>query len=494
MRPFFPRFTASLAGQSPSQREQGRCAVVEISGGSQSRITTFEASQDLKEYLDSSHRSSGSATTKHPKGRLFLLEDLPRNHILALGSRLNVPPSFFAGHYDDPATSTFNHRSPFRRCSRSQFRLRYATSNRVKVDVAPHSDIYTFDTNVFRYLHVYNPKGLVYDEPRSHHNFSFWCSSPRQDGSWDAILLLDPPVRGFVRPLGNQSRVPTSIPTMDDTSMPWRFLHPEMHDFDELPDGSVGWARRLFSPNYVSIYDDTLLSFRRQAQYEGLQHPFDFIEIPRKLVISNNLAFLRRRYLNLIGIQRTKLQPLALRNNYFSSFSNGSFSCWNDEIFDFLVGARSGMQELGQEMRENMITLGLDGPNPSAAQWEIDGWKAVMDHTELMQGTLDALATSYMQYVTIEEAHVSNENARSLSRITVLTMFFIPLSTVASIFSMGGGFLPGETQSWVFWVVAIPILALLSCCYWHRSLASTLVVRSRAILPSRKLKNEDHGA
>lgn len=491
MRPFFPRFVTAINEQSPFEREQGRCAVTEVLDGGQPRSREFDTSKSVRQYLDDPDTVLSSAIKNPVKGRLFLLEDLPRNYILALGSRLNVPPSFFAGHYDDPATSTFNHRSPFRRCAPLQFRLRYATSNRVEVDVATHNDVYTFDTNVFRYLHVYNPNGIVYDEPRSHHNLSFWCCSPKEDGSWDAILLLDPPPRNFVRHLSTRARAPIRSPALKDSSMPWNFLNPEFHDLDELPQDPSERVKQLFTPRYMSIFDDTLSSFEHQSRCEKLQNAYDIIQVPRKLVLSINLAFLRRRYLNLIAIQKTQVQPQALRSNYFSSFSNGSFSCWNNQVFNFIVGARSAMHELGREMRENMTALGLDDENVKAPQWEKDGWKSVIDLTELVQETLDAFATGYMQYITIEEAHVSNENARSLSRITVLTMFFIPLSTVASIFSMGGGFLPGETKAWVFWVVAIPVLALLSCLYWYRSLVKTFQVRFRRMLPSLNKPRKD---
>jgi hypothetical protein len=483
MRPFFPKFVSAIAEQSPGEREQGRCAVIEFTDGAHPRTRIFDTSKSMKQYLDNLDTILPPAMDKPVKGRLFLLEDLPRNYILALGSRLNVPPSFFAGHYDDPATSSFNHRSPFRRCVTSQFRLRYATSNRVEVDAATHNDVYTFDTNVFRYLHVYNLNGIVYDEPRSHHNLSFWSCLPKEDGSWNAMLLLDPPPRNFVRYLGTRSRAPIRKPALQNPSMPLNYLYPEFQDLHELPKGPGRSAEHVFMPEYVSMFDDTLSSFEHQPRWQDLQHAYKVVEVPRKLVLSINIAFLRRRYLNLIAIQKTKVQPQALRSNYLSSFSTGSFSCWNDQVFNFIVGARSAMHELGREMEENLTALGLDAENVDAPQWEIDGWKSVIDLTRLVQETLNAFATGYMQYVSIEEAHVSNENARNLSKITVLTMFFIPLSTVASIFSMGGGFLPGGTESWVFWVVAIPVLALLSCLYWYRSLAKTFRVRSRKILP-----------
>jgi hypothetical protein len=106
------------------------------------------------------------------------------------------------------------------------------------------------------------------------------------------------------------------------------------------------------------------------------------------------------------------------------------------------------MHELRREMDENLIALGLDAENVDAPKWEIYEWRSVIDLARLVQETLNTFAKGYMQYVSIEEAHVSNENAMDLSKITVLTMFSIPLSAVASISSMGEGFLPGGIESW----------------------------------------------
>jgi hypothetical protein len=94
----------------------------------------------------------------------------------------------------------------------------------------------------------------------------------------------------------------------------------------------------------------------------------------------------------------------------------------------------------------------------------------------------NALATGYLQYITIQEARISNGNAQSLSKITVLTMLFIPLSTVASIFSTGGDFLPGNSKAWVFWVVSIPVLLMLAHLYWRQELVQALMKKRQSLL------------
>jgi hypothetical protein len=61
-------------------------------------------------------------------------------------------------------------------------------------------------------------------------------------------------------------------------------------------------------------------------------------------------------------------------------------------------------------------------------------------------------------------------------------MLFIPLSTVASIFSMSGDFLPGNPKAWVFWVVSVPVLMMLAYLYWRQELVEALMRKRQSLL------------
>jgi len=63
--------------------------------GQPASAVNFSGSKELTAYLDSTH-SIGSLEIRR---RLFILEGLPRNYIEALGSRLKVPPAFFAAQW-----------------------------------------------------------------------------------------------------------------------------------------------------------------------------------------------------------------------------------------------------------------------------------------------------------------------------------------------------------------------------------------------------------
>jgi CorA-like Mg2+ transporter protein len=491
----FPNFAAALSRQSSVEREIGRCAVVEFNQGFAQRTSSFGNSVELRHYLLATSRSPAFRSKNEPKRRLFILEDLPRNYILTLGSRLRIPPSFFAGHYDDPASSTFNHRNPFERHTKSQFRLRYANSHRAEVDVPSHkgSGIYAFNTNVCRYLHAYDPKGPLYDEMRSHHILSFWSSPLRVDGSWDAVLLVDPPLTGYVKCLPSMQLAPVRRKLQDESSIPKHYLYPEMNRLQELPEEVSEWVSAYECPQYISMFDDALNEFASGNQgISEIDNPMAMVKFPRKLVIGIMLAFLRRRYLNLLRIQKTHVKPNQnLRNNYLSSFSEGALSSWHDEFFDFIVGSCAAMKELIWEMEENMVSLGLpiknrptwnSGVVGGLPQWEIDGWRSVLDLSHVVDRLTNALATGYLQYITIQEARISNGNAQSLSKITVLTMLFIPLSTIAGIFSMSGDFLPGNPRAWVFWVVSIPVLMMLAYLYWRQELVEAMMRKRQSLL------------
>lgn len=401
------------------------------------------------------------ATTYH---RLFILEDLPYNHTVTLGSHLHIPPGFFASHWNDPSAFAFSHRSPFQRCSLPNFRLHYAASNRVIINGSSNSGdsgIYAFDSRVSRHLVTYNKNGLVYDEAKSHHVLSFWSSPAREDGSWNAVILVDPPPGAQARCMATGNMYPL-IRHVDEELIPKRFFFPDLLTPKCLLEDHTHWEAALSTPTYASMFDDTIAAFERSIPMATTYGPSSVVEIPRKLVISTMVAYFRRRYTNLVKLQNgSHFGPQTMQHNYLTSFSKGSCSTWSSEFFDFIVGRRTAMRICMRELEHNIVALGLDNPQTTAPHWEQDGWHSVKELGCMLEETLESISNGYLQYVTIQEARTSNSNAHSLSRITVLSMLFIPLSTLASIFSMGGDFLPGETRSWVFWVVALPVLAIL---------------------------------
>jgi hypothetical protein len=107
-----------------------------------------------------------------------------------LGSRLRIPPAFFAAHWADPSGADFNERDSFVSNPRVRFLLKYPQYHRINIDGVSGNlsePMILMDCNVERYLFFRGDKDTTYENAafaRSYHNVSFW-SSEFGGGSWD---------------------------------------------------------------------------------------------------------------------------------------------------------------------------------------------------------------------------------------------------------------------------------------------------------------------
>jgi Mg2+ and Co2+ transporter CorA len=90
--------------------------------------------------------------------------------------------------------------------------------------------------------------------------------------------------------------------------------------------------------------------------------------------------------------------------------------------------------------------------------------------------------------VAIGEGKQALDENHALARLSLLATVFLPFSTVATIFSIQGGYGPGQGRFWLFWAIAIPLTGLilaLSALYYgigissFRGVVKTLRLRRR---------------
>lgn len=114
------------------------------------------------------------------------------------------------------------------------------------------------------------------------------------------------------------------------------------------------------------------------------------------------------------------------------------------------------------EMENNLYMLGID---PSSA-----GGPGGSDHEKNFlalyrklvnyQSWAEKLMSVITSHVNLMETEKSISDSKSLSRLTVLGFFFVPISFVATFFSMGGDYGVGESRFWIFWAVSVPLMAI----------------------------------
>jgi Mg2+ and Co2+ transporter CorA len=94
----------------------------------------------------------------------------------------------------------------------------------------------------------------------------------------------------------------------------------------------------------------------------------------------------------------------------------------------------------------------------------------VMGAISLLQAQQIALETKYVasltEQSTLESKQVTELTEQSaleskyMTRLTVLALVFAPLSFTTGLFSMSGSYLPGQSDFWIFWVAALPLVVL----------------------------------
>jgi hypothetical protein len=123
------------------------------------------------------------------------------------------------------------------------------------------------------------------------------------------------------------------------------------------------------------------------------------------------------------------------------------------------------------EMEANLLSLGISpiNPSPSPASHEND---FLLLHHKLLtyQSWAEKLMDVINNHVNLMETEKTISDSKSLSRLTILGFFFVPVSFLASFFSMGGDFAVGQSRFWIFWVAAVVVVGV-SCAagfwkYW----------------------------
>ena len=170
LRTSFPSFVRNYEIQKGLIAERRRVAMIDFDENGKTSITQFTSTAELRSFFDKDEPST-YIPRQPPRKRLYLLEDIARNNVEVLGSRLRIPPSVFAAHWADPATSrgTYDDASLVSR-GPHYFRLRFPQVHRVDGEY-PLGLYGDRNSNVPRWLQLLD-EGRLFES--SEHHFSFW--------------------------------------------------------------------------------------------------------------------------------------------------------------------------------------------------------------------------------------------------------------------------------------------------------------------------------
>lgn len=89
---------------------------------------------------------------------------------------------------------------------------------------------------------------------------------------------------------------------------------------------------------------------------------------------------------------------------------------------------------------------------------------SLIDHAK----QLENVASLVGSYLHLAESRRAFSEAKNISRLTVLALFFVPLGYVSSLFSMNEAVAPGGHFFWVYFLIAIPVsLVVFALAGWR---------------------------
>ncbi|KAL6713409.1 hypothetical protein ACLMJK_008874 [Lecanora helva] len=425
----------------------GRAAVLEFRGGSVTRFD-FQSAEKLNTYFSGIVGDSCDC-------RLYLLEDLSKQFVEAFGAHFWMDPFLFAAHENSThwTATKFDYALPRRLPSSDKldpsFTLRYYEVVKLLGSEMEKESLKTV-SNVHRKIELGDLSHSFdhHSQPKTYvvrRNASFW-SRDREDGGWDALIVVDPPIGDSALTSSSQRKhwpnVPYGYGYVDFT--PWN------SDNERLAQQSA-----ICGPPRKSILDDTAWYWMNKASAEQIAEVRKDALISsiflKKIVASNWNVLLEFVWAKLSDFERELRYVEGTKLNYLA-----------ETLADVNLFRRR-LSWYHDEVEMSMRSMGI---TPDSVSDDEDG-KEIRSRLQGCKEKVESLTPIVTGMLNVRQADISMRETRLVSKLTLVALVFIPLSFTASIFSMGGGFLPGSSQFWVYFAVAVPItLIILALAWW----------------------------
>ncbi|KAL9103295.1 MAG: hypothetical protein Q9163_001637 [Psora crenata] len=375
--------------------------------------------------------------------RLFVVEDLSRDVIEALGTRFDIDPSFFRSHIAD--YMWYNTRDPWVELpdldltsrKRSYLHVRYV------------------QTRYFR-----SEESLVKARQEAA-NFNV-LRRVDKDGNWVAgvdtagsdVGLVRSRTSLWIRPNKNGETGLIGILLVDPTISEGYPMWGGYRSLDECP--SMNTNPLPGAPSRTSVFEDTIYwttSLKREELANLASDP--------RILLKKKLYIICSEWYTLVKYATTRVTQLEweLENPDFQHHAGGldvtikKLHVWRRRfpIFRTLVSEvlakvikRDGFMGC---VENHLIELRCD-------------FEILLTDIENLQIRADRIMGVVTAVMSIEESKKAFQQTRSLARLTWLAMTFVPLSFVATLFSMNSNLTTLSKTLWLYVVIAVPLTAL----------------------------------
>jgi hypothetical protein len=222
---------------------------------------------------------------------------------------------------------------------------------------------------------------------------------------------------------------------------------------DFIQYSTVQEAVEAETPPRTSAFDD--LCFYHTHHYKHLRlnsDPKSATSFAQKLVASE--------YMLLIEYNKFLLYHIGWklsRQNSFEIFD----SVWVEQTWSDLNSFHQRIHTHHQNAV--MVTANLELKKSTNKDWmsTTEDFAHIEEQFLSLRQKAESLLDSFTGLAGMVGNRQSLNEARSVGLLTVLGMAFVPLSLVASLFSMSDDYRPGAGDFWVYFAVSIPFVVLM---------------------------------
>ncbi|KAJ2999171.1 hypothetical protein NUW58_g85 [Xylaria curta] len=442
-------------------------------------VLDYHSEEVKKELFTSAEKlktSLGSDIPDEVEFRLYVVEDLSRDVIEALGQKFKIEPDFFRAHIVDFAW--YNVRDRWRNpplldiVSRHQnwMQLRYVTARYFDIDEKGVSSFTKASEeaasfNILRRVDddlsnksYWDKEGAIVGLTRS--RATFWLQPEKDKHSRVGILLLDPTVTKGV-PLWRGHRTLWSTPKHGQ-EVPSR-----PPDIDNSFENFIFWAQQ------TGLYPNCTVD-----------HPSKTI-VPLQVL----MHFVCSEWLTMSDYIKTRLNQLdweIVKPKFFGLGKKGvdnmleKLHMWRRLVPLYREMVSETIRHIDQfsdRIQKNPTTLcgsSDEGQHQSLNHYKLD-LSHVKSQLEEYQNRIDQITSVVTAVISIDNSRRSLQDNRNIGRLTWLATFFIPLSLIAGILSMQSDV--GEISSHTFTVyfaTSIPLIVVIAVAALTLSLSRSL--------------------
>lgn len=126
----------------------------------------------------------------------------------------------------------------------------------------------------------------------------------------------------------------------------------------------------------------------------------------------------------------------------------------------------------------------VPGLSPALAGLVLDDFSVIYERLLLVQKNIDSLMPIVMGANSLLETQQNSLDTKYVLRLTILALFFVPISSTTGLFSMAEKYLPGQPDSWIVASVCVPLLLVVFLLAFGRVVVEKLRAGGRSTVPS----------